>query len=103
MPIGFRAILDFERPPKELVESFHGIPSSNIGDCVKKMYCMFGGIRPFNQHPLLGTAFTVKVPSGDNLAAQAALDYAQPGGYYCNRWSRLHRPSISRRYDAGLC
>lgn len=48
MPIGFRAILDFERPPKELVESFHGIPSSNIGDCVKKMYCMFGGIRPFN-------------------------------------------------------
>lgn len=50
MPIGFRAILDFERPPKEHVESFHGIPSSNIADCVKKMYCMFGGIRPFNQH-----------------------------------------------------
>ena len=40
---------------------------------------MFGGIRPFNQHTLLGTAFTVKVPSGDNLAAQAALDYAKPG------------------------
>lgn len=79
MPVGFRAFLDFQRPSQELVESFRGIPSSNIGDCVKKMYCMFGGIRPFNQHTLLGTAFTVKVPSGDNLAAQAALDYAKPG------------------------
>ena len=91
MPVGFRAFLDFQRPSQELVESFRGIPSSNIGDCVKKMYCMFGGIRPFNQHTLLGTAFTVKVPSGDNLAAQAALDYARPGdiividgaGYTC--------------------
>lgn len=79
MPIGFRAFLDFERPSSELVESFRGIPSSNIGDCVRKMYCMFGGIRPFNSHGLLGAAFTVKVPSGDNLAAQTALDYAKPG------------------------
>ena len=79
MPIGFRAFLDFERPSNELVESFRGIPSSNIGDCVRKMYCMFDGIHPFNENGLLGTAFTVKVPSGDNLAAQAALDYAKPG------------------------
>lgn len=79
MPIGFRAFLDFERPSSELVESFRGIPSSNIGDCVRKMYCMFGGIRPFNSHGLLGAAFTVIVPSGDNLAAQTALDYAKPG------------------------
>lgn len=40
---------------------------------------MFGGIRPFNHLPLVGTAFTVKVPSGDNLVAQMALDYARPG------------------------
>ena len=40
---------------------------------------MFDGIHPFNENGLLGTAFTVKVPSGDNLAAQAALDYAKPG------------------------
>lgn len=79
MAIGFRAFLDFKRPSKELVEAYRGIPSSNIGDCVKRMNCMFGGIRPFNKNPLLGVAFTVKVPSGDNLVAQAALDYAQPG------------------------
>ena len=79
MPVGFRAFLNIERPDPELVAAFRGIPSSNIGDCVKKMNCMFGGIRAWNNKTLLGTAFTVKCPSGDNLAAQAALDYAQPG------------------------
>lgn len=55
---------------------------------------MFGGIRAFNNKPLVGTAFTVKVPSGDNLAAQMALDYAKPGDIividgagYTDRWS----------------
>ncbi len=79
MPVGFRAFMDFPRPDPELIRAFQGIPSSNIGDCVKKMNCMFGGIRAFNDLPLVGTAFTVKVPSGDNLVAQMALDYTQPG------------------------
>lgn len=79
MSVGFRAFLKFERPDPKLTEAFRGIPSSNIGDCVKKMNCMFGGIRAFNHHHLVGTAFTVKVLSGDNLVAQAALDYTQPG------------------------
>ena len=65
MAVGFRMFKDFQRPEPELVEAFRGIPSSNIGDCVRKMTCMFGGIRPFNKHTLLGVAFTVKVPSGD--------------------------------------
>lgn len=79
MAIGFRAFVDMERPDRSLVEGFRGIPSSNIGDCVRRMNCMFGGIHPFNDKVLLGTAFTVKVPSGDNLVAQVALDYAKPG------------------------
>ena len=79
MSVGFRAYKDFKRPDPALVEAFKGIPSSNIGDVVKRMYCMFGGIRPFNKLPLLGVAYTIKVPSGDNLVAQMALDYAQPG------------------------
>ena len=79
MAIGFRAFTDFERPSQALIDAYRGIPSSNIGDCVKKLNCMFGGIRPFNHLPLVGTAFTVKVPSGDNLVAQMALDYTQPG------------------------
>lgn len=79
MAIGFRAFTNFERPSQALIDAYRGIPSSNIGDCVKKLNCMFGGIRPFNHLPLVGTAFTVKVPSGDNLVAQMALDYTQPG------------------------
>ena len=79
MPIGFRAFLDFERPDPALVDAYREIPSSNIGDCVKRMNCMFGGIRSYNALKLVGTAFTVKVPAGDNLVAQMALDYARPG------------------------
>ena len=79
MPIGFRAFLEIERPDPVLVEAYREIPSSNIGDCVRRMNCMFGGIRAYNHIKLLGPAFTVKVPAGDNLVAQMALDYAQPG------------------------
>ena len=79
MPIGFRAFLDIERPDAALIDAYREIPSSNIGDCVKRMNCMFGGIRSYNQIPLIGPAFTVKVPAGDNLMAHMALDYAQPG------------------------
>lgn len=79
MPIGFRAFLEIERPDPQLVEAYRQIPSSNIGDCVKRMNCMFGGIRSYNRRSIVGPAFTVKVPAGDNLVAQMALDYAQPG------------------------
>ena len=79
MPIGFRAFLKIERPDPALIDAYREIPSSNIGDCVKRMNCMFGGIRSYNQIPLIGPAYTVKVPAGDNLMAHMALDYAQPG------------------------
>ena len=79
MPIGFRAFLEIERPDPALIEAYREIPSSNIGDCVKRMNCMFGGIRAYNKLRVLGPAFTVKVPAGDNLVAQMALDYAMPG------------------------
>ena len=79
MPIGFRAFLEIDRPDSALIEAYREIPSSNIGDCVKRMNCMFGGIRAYNKHKVCGAAFTVKVPAGDNLVAQVALDYAKPG------------------------
>lgn len=78
-PLDFVRIRSLSVRAPELVEAFRGIPSSNIGDCTQRMNCMFDGIRPFNDLPLVGTAFTVRVPSGDNLVAQAALDYARPG------------------------
>lgn len=77
--IGFRIYKDFKRPDRTLVERFSGIPSSNIGDIMNRLYCMRHEISPFNSNPLLGTAFTVKAPAGDNLVLHRALDLAKPG------------------------
>ncbi len=77
--VGFRIYKDFKRPPAELVERFAGIPSSNIGDMLLRLSCMRHEIKPFNDIPLLGVAFTVKAPAGDNLVLQKALDLAKPG------------------------
>ena len=77
--IGFRIYKDFKRPSEELVHKFNGIPSSNIGDILLRLSCMRHEIKPFNDLPLLGIAFTVKAPAGDNLVLQKALDLAKPG------------------------
>jgi len=77
--IGLRIYKDFKRPPKELVEKFAGLPTSNLSDCLQRMNCMRHEIEPFNDLPLLGVAFTVRVAAGDNLVLQAALDLAKPG------------------------
>ena len=62
-----------------MVERFRGIPSSNIGDNMHRLYCMRNQIKPYNSHPLLGTAITVKAPIGDNAVLHMAMDLAQPG------------------------
>ena len=77
--VGLRIYKDFKRPPRELVQKFEGIPSSNIGDMLQRLSCMRHEICPFNDHPLLGVAFTVKAAAGDNLILQKALDLAKPG------------------------
>lgn len=77
--IGFRIFQDFPRPDPALVEKFRGIPSSNIGDILNRLSCMRPNIVPFNDKPLLGVAFTVKAPAGDNLMLHQALDLARPG------------------------
>ncbi|MCI1136545.1 hypothetical protein MOP89_14545 [Enterococcus gallinarum] len=77
--LGFRIFNEFERPSKDLIKKFEGIPSSNINDTMNRMFCMRHEISPLNNIPLLGTAFTVKAPMGDNLALHQALDLAQEG------------------------
>lgn len=79
MSIGFKINYEISRPNKDLVDSFKGIPVANICDEMSRMSCIDGSIRPFNKTPLVGTAFTVKAPDGDNLMFHKALDLAQPG------------------------
>ena len=79
MPVGLRVFTKIRRPEKVLIESFEGIPTANIADNMGRITCVGTGIRPFNKIPLLGCAFTVKAPLGDNLMFHKAIDMAQPG------------------------
>ena len=94
--IGNRIFSEVRRPGRDLVEAFKGIPSSNINDEMNRLFCMHDYMRlvnPDHAVQLLGTAVTVKVPSGDNLFFHQALDMALPGdiivvdGGHCNNRS----------------
>lgn len=80
MAVGCRIRRNFERPEKELVEAFRGIPVANIDDNMGRIAAVDHSIFPLNPDArILGTAFTVNAPAGDNLLFHAALDMAQPG------------------------
>ena len=61
-----------------MVERFRGIPTSNIGDQMNRLYCMYG-IKSMNNKNMAGTAVTIKAPMGDNLMVGRALELAEPG------------------------
>lgn len=76
---GLRINGQVARAPKDLVESFAGIPVANIGDNMNRRACLDAGIRPLNGSALLGTAVTLKTSPGDNLLLYAAIALAMPG------------------------
>ena len=77
--VGFRIITKINRPEASLVAAFAGIPVANIADNMNRMSCIDARIRPLNEAPLLGTAFTVRTRPGDNLLMHKAIDMAEPG------------------------
>lgn len=77
--IGYRVNQIINRPSKELIEGFKGMQSSSIGDCMNRMGALNEGIHQINRKNILGPAFTVKVPSGDNMFIFLAVDQAQEG------------------------
>lgn len=79
MSVGNKIIYDFTRPDKELVEQFRGMPVANIDDNMGRIAAVDSAIVPMNSSPLLGTAFTIRMPQGDNLMFHKAMDMAQPG------------------------
>lgn len=76
---GFRISTNIERLDREIVDSFRGFPTPNIADNMNRFNGVSAEIKSFNEVPLLGTAFTVKARTGDNLLFHKALDLAQPG------------------------
>lgn len=92
MSAGCKIKRNFERPAKELVEAFRGIPVANIDDNMGRIAAVDASIFPLNPNAkLLGTAFTVNAPAGDNLLFHKALDMAQPGDVIvlANKGSRM--------------
>ncbi|WP_346353348.1 PilZ domain-containing protein [Azotosporobacter soli] len=77
--VGLRIFPNISRPHQALIEGFSGIPVANIADNMNRTSCMDAKIRPINDVPLLGPAFTVKVRPGDNLMLHRALDLAKAG------------------------
>ena len=93
MPAGCKIKRNFERPAKELVEAFRGIPVANIDDNMGRIAAVDASIFPLNPNAkLLGTAFTVNAPAGDNLLFHKALDMAQP----CDVIVLANKGSLSR-------
>ena len=73
-------VRDFERPSAELVERFKGIPVANLDDCMERRAAVHSSIKPVGYRgPMVGTAFTIRVPEGDNLMLHAAMEYMKPG------------------------
>lgn len=77
--IGTKIHTQIPRPSRELVEKFRGIPVANLDDCMGRIAAVDAAIRPINSTPLLGCAFTIRVPQGDNLMFHKAMDMARPG------------------------
>jgi len=77
--VGFRVYKKINRPDRSLVKAFNGLPVPVIGDEMNRLACMDARIKPLNAAPLLGTAFTVRARTGDNLMFHYALDAAEAG------------------------
>lgn len=79
MSVGYRIYKKVNRAPQEMVDRFAAVPVANIDDVMGGTSCVSSEIRPFNDSPMCGTAFTVKAPVGEGILIHLALDMAQPG------------------------
>lgn len=77
--VGKRIITQVNRQSNEIVQEFKDLPVANIADNLNRFYCIDSKIRPLNSCRILGTAFTVKARTADNLLFHKALDMAEPG------------------------
>ena len=63
----------------DLLAAFRDVPTPAISDCLDRMPVL-SGLRPFHRRGrLVGTAFTVRVRAGDNLAIHQALEEVRRG------------------------
>jgi len=78
---GYRLILDFERPERDLVESFRDIATAQVSDSLGRTQTPNCQLLPIGgpEVRLCGPAFTVRTRTADNLLIHKALQVARPG------------------------
>lgn len=84
MPVGKRIYLKRNLPDPEVVNGFRGIPAANVADVMNRNCAMNPRIHLVSdpkEETAVGTAFTVKARSGDNLAIHAAMQYIGEGDF----------------------
>lgn len=77
--IGYRIIKDINRPDPQLIQQFKEVPIANIDDCMSRTAALPSRIHALNDKQLIGSAYTVNCPAGDNLLFYYAIDNAKPG------------------------
>lgn len=77
--VGFRIFTKINRPSKELLAQFKGLPASNICDEMNRLGSVSAKIKPVNSVPLVGPAFTVKEQLGDIMMIHKAISMAEAG------------------------
>lgn len=84
MPVGKRIYLKRNLPDPEIVNGFRGIPAANVADVMNRNCAMNPRIHLVSdprEEVAVGTAYTVKARSGDNLAIHAAMQYIGEGDF----------------------
>jgi len=65
---------------KNIVEQFEGIPTTCVSDALQGLNNLSAVIKPLKEeYHIVGRAFTVKMPVGDNLVVLKAIREAKPG------------------------
>lgn len=73
-------VMDFERPPRELVAAIGTLSTATALECLKGRFNMSSEIKPlWAGAKVAGAALTVACPVGDNLTLHKAIELAKPG------------------------
>jgi len=79
MNIGYVINEHVKRPSPELLSKFAAIPVPNIGDSMNRTAAIGSELSSVNGVRMMGCAYTVRVPAGDNLLFYYAIDQAKEG------------------------
>lgn len=75
----YRILPQREKISPTLVELFSDLPVADICDALGRNAALPSAIKPLGVARLLGTAYTVNLPAGENLLLYYAVDNARPG------------------------